>query len=107
MIELGWSGGDYPEQAPMQNKYRLDTQSDGRIRLPSFWREQWPSALEPWWELGYSLGFDNPDEFYSKEETLRRTAYAPKAVMDAVEKVEKYAVPFFKTIASERGVAPT
>ena len=94
MIELGWSSGpSFPAMARLQNKSRLDFQSDGRIRLPSLWREQWKSALEPWWELGRgpsALG----DAFYSEEETLRRVARVPEAVADAIDKLEKYGIPF-------------
>jgi hypothetical protein len=105
MVELRWSSGDYPVQASLQNKQRLNTQTDGRIRLPAFWREQWGSVFEPWWELGDPLTADNEQEFYSEEGTSQKVAAAPKAVMDAVNKIEKYAIPFFESIAPGRGVA--
>jgi hypothetical protein len=103
MVELGWtSGTQFPRQAPMQNKQRLDLRVDGRIRLPSLWREQWRSALEPWWETGHSLASDIGDEFYTEKETLRRVAAVPELVEDAIKKIEEYGIPFFQRIAAER-----
>lgn len=106
VIELGWSGSpSFPATSRLQNKSRLDFQSDGRIRLPGLWREQWKSALEPWWELGRGpsvLG----DAFYSEEETLRRVARVPEAVADAIDKLEKYGIPFLHRVAEERHAAP-
>lgn len=103
MVELGWSSGVlFPRNAPMQNTQRLDLCVDGRIRLPSLWREHWASALEPWWETGHSLAADMGEEFYSDEETLRRVAKVPELVADALAKIEKYGIPFFHRIASER-----
>lgn len=102
MIELGWSGaGAYPVGAPLQNKQRLDLRSDGRIRLPSLWREQWRSGLEPWWAAGESLGADTGDEFYGEEETLRRVSRVPQLTADAVGKIEQYGIPFFQKIVAE------
>lgn len=103
MVELGWGSGHlFPRKVPMQNKQRLNLHVDGRLRLPSLWREQWKSILEPWWETGRSLAADTGDEFYSEEETLRRVAMVPELVADVIEKIEKYGTPFFQKIASER-----
>ncbi len=106
MIELGWSNRQtFPKPAPLQNKERLDLRSDGRIRLPSLWREQWRSALEPWWEVGGSLTADSGEEFYAEEETLRRVAKVPELVEDAIGKLQKYGIPFFERVAAERHAA--
>jgi hypothetical protein len=108
MIELGWSSGpSFPATTRLQNKSRLDFQSDGRIRLPSLWREQWKSALEPWWELGRRLSMDFGDAFDSEEETLSRVARVPEAVADAINKLEEYGIPFFHRVAQERHAAPS
>jgi hypothetical protein len=105
MVELGWSSSpSFPATARLQTKSHLDFQSDGRIRLPSLWREQWKSALQPWWELGPGpsvLG----DAFYSEEETLLRVARVPEAVADAIDKLEKYGIPFLHRVAEERQAA--
>jgi hypothetical protein len=106
IVELGWSSGpSFPATARLQNKSRLDFQSDGRLRLPSLWREQWKSALEPWWELGRGLSVDLGNSFYSEEETLRRVAKVPEAVADAIDKLEKYGIPFLHRVAEERHAA--
>ena len=103
MVELGWSSGpSFPATARLQNKHRLDFQSDGRIRLPGLWREQWKSALEPWWKLGRGLSVDLGDAFYSEEETLLRVAKVPEAVADVMDRLEKYGIPFFHRVAEER-----
>lgn len=103
MVELGWSSGTlFPRSAPMQNKQRLDLCADGRIRLPSLWREQWASALEPWWETGHSLAADTGGEFYAEEETKRRVAKVPELVADAIQKLQKYGMPLFERVAAER-----
>jgi hypothetical protein len=103
IIELGWSSGlSFPAKARLQNKNRLDFHADGRIRLPSLWREQWKSALEPWWELGLGLSVELGDAFYSKEETLLRVARVPEAVTDAINKLDAYGIPFLHRVAEER-----
>jgi hypothetical protein len=103
MVELGWSSEAlFPSHAPLQNKQRLSLRSDGRIRLPSLWREHWTSAIEPWWECGCSLAADTGNEFYTEEETRRRVARVPALVADAMEKLRQYGVPFFERIAAER-----
>jgi hypothetical protein len=105
MIELGWSSGVlFPSHAPLQNKQRLDLRSEGRVRLPSLWREQWTSAVEPWWEVGRSLAADTGEEFYTEEETARRVAKVPELVADAIEKLQTYGTPLFNKIAAERDV---
>ena len=107
MIELGWSKGGPPPPDVWRNKEskdQLDRQWEGRIRLPNLWREQWRSALEPWWELGQSLGAEDPEQFYSEEETRRRSARIPAVVTDVVDSIERYAIPFFQRIARERGI---
>ena len=107
IVELGWSSGpSFPATAKLQTRSRVDFQSDGRIRLPSLWREQWKSALEPWWELGRGpsvLG----DAFYSEEETLRRVTGVPEVVADAIDKLEKYGIPFLHRVAEERRASPS
>jgi len=106
MIELAWSNGtSFPERAPLQNKQRLDLESDGRIRLPSLWREQWKSALEPWWELGPSA-VNSGEAFDTEEEIGRRLARVPAVVSDVVEKLGEYGIPFFQRIAEERQATP-
>lgn len=106
MVELGWSNRpSFPATARLQIRSQLDFQSDGRIRLPSLWREQWNSALEPWWELGRGLSMDFGTVFDSEEETLRRVAKVPEAVADAIDKLEKYGIPFFHRVAEERHAA--
>ena len=107
MVELAWSGGEYPIQAPLQNMRKLNVLSDGRVRLPDLWREQWPSAVEPWWELGSSLTATNEGTFYTDEETARRVDAVPKGALDAVDKIEKYAIPLFHKIAAERAASGT
>lgn len=106
MIELGWSKGGPPPLDVWRNKEKehLDPQWEGRIRMPKLWREQWRSALEPWWELGESLGAEDPEQFYSEAETQRRSARIPAVVTDVVNRIERYAVPFFQRIARERGL---
>lgn len=103
MVELGWSKRDYPMRAPLQHGSRPDTNSDGRIRLPNLWREEWASAREPWWEVGAPLmASDDVDDFFSEQETLQRTKAVPKVVINAMDRIEKYAIPFFKSIAVAR-----
>ena len=102
MVELAWSSGEFPKNAPLQHNQELHGVSDGRIRLPVLWREQWASALEPWWEIGSSLSAESSEEFYSAEETRRRLARVPESVTDALGKIREYALPFFERIASER-----
>lgn len=102
MVELAWSSSEFPKNAALQKNKELKSFSDGRIRLPVLWREQWASAVEPWWELGDSLSAESSEEFYSEEETRRRLARVPESVTNVLEKIKKYALPFFERIASER-----
>ena len=106
MIELAWgSKPEFPTRAPLQHKRQLNVGVDGRIRLPNLWREDWASALEPWWELGPGL-LELGDAFDSEEETRRRVANVPDAVADAVDRLRRYGMPFFQRVASERENAP-
>jgi hypothetical protein len=102
MVELAWSSGEFPKNAALQHDQELNCVSDGRIRLPVLWREQWASAVEPWWELGSPLSAESSEEFYSEEETRRRLARVPETVTDALAKIKQYALPFFERIVSER-----
>jgi hypothetical protein len=102
MVELAWSGATFPEKAPLQSKQRLNAVVDGRIRLPQLWRENWSSALEPWWEAGDSLTVDNTERFYSAEETSRRMKAVGSLACDAAEKIAEYAIPFFERVADAR-----
>src|SRR5262249_37091876 len=103
ILELGWSSASsFPKTLPLQKKQRLDLQSDGRIRLPSLWREDWPSAVEPWWQAGSSVNADTGEEFYTNEETERRVARVPELVKDAINRLQKYGIPFFEKIAAAR-----
>ena len=107
IIELGWSTGHaFPAKAALQNKQRLDLKSDGRIRLPSLWREKWKSAVEPWWKLGDSL-VESGDAFDSEDETRRRLAQVPEVVSEVVDKLGEYGMPFFQRIAEERRATPS
>lgn len=106
MIELAWSSRpECPTRAPLQHKRQLNLGVDGRIRLPSLWREEWASALEPWWELGPSL-VKTGDAFDSEEETRRRVAEVPRVVADAIDRLRRYGMPFFQRVVNERENAP-
>ena len=96
MIEIAWSSGEFPETASLQHQNRISTGVSGRLRLPQLWRENWRGAIEPWWEAGESLTLQNSDRYHSDEETQRRIAMVPSIVDDAVSKIVRYAIPFFK-----------
>jgi hypothetical protein len=103
MVELGWSKGpSFPRHEPLTNKQRLDVLHDGRIRLPSLWRDQWKSALEPWWEAGSSISASTREDFYAEEETVRRVAEVPRLVADAMDKLQEHGIPLFQRIVAER-----
>lgn len=103
MIELGWGNSDRPKSVRFANKASINFQEDGTVRLPVLWREQWDSALEPWWEIGGSLSLGNLGEYYSEAEIQRRFSAIPGTVRDAVAKIRTYALPLFRTIATSRG----
>lgn len=102
MIELAWGkDGVYPMRSELQNKQRLDVTIDARIRLPSLWREQWRSALEPWWQLGPSA-VRTGDEFYTDDEIDRRLARISALVEDVAVRLDAYGIPLFERVAASR-----
>lgn len=103
MIELAWSGdAAFPSRARLQHSRALDPSVDGRIRLPNLWREEWPSALEPWWDLGTASVLEMGDAYYTEDETRRRLARVPEVVTDAIDRLNRYGAPFLERVARER-----
>ena len=114
MIELGWSGDPSAQCLSLRHQPRINASVDGCMRLPDLWREEWLSKLQPWWEIGPRLAATDPEVFFaeaersdSEEEVQRRVEMVPAVVADAVDRIERFGIPFLERVARERGIPVT
>jgi hypothetical protein len=94
MVELGWNkSGEYPRM--MTGRISDPLTNDAQmVRLPDFYRQEWKTGLQPWWEITPRrrfTDFRNPSvEGPSQESSVEdKIATATVLVDDAVERLLK------------------
>lgn len=100
-VEIGWSkNGKFPSYlagSPLENR------KDGlKICLCQFW-----SVQDIWWEVGHRWTDEEWDQYLFEDKELedeplpRTLAKVPSKVDDAIQKLKKYAIPYFEQVASK------
>ena len=130
MIEIGWNTScAYPKAAVGRwHDKPPETSPYGYLRLPSLYKEEWESGLQPWWYLGacspYLTRAEKAalrvvNEGLSQEERRKALHLALEQkriqsdvpldvrlgdvefrVRDAIEKLKKYGLPYLKSVAA-------